>query len=181
MPGRSLRIVEAWPIDYNTLRPHGRMGRLPPAVFGTRRRPEEQRGEARSPGRAQRPLASPSERAAERTQAVDVWETGCTSLGVQSTHTHFQSARAQHSKTLRLHFILSRCCWFLRDSLKILVATSSGARPQTRSCARLNTDSLMSRASFIEGIDAILSARSIVFAAMKTVLGDRVAYIIDGP
>ncbi|MBV8156669.1 MAG: transposase [Dyella sp.] len=26
------RIVEAWRIDYNTVRPHGRLGRLPPAV-----------------------------------------------------------------------------------------------------------------------------------------------------
>ncbi len=38
------RIVEAWRIDYNTVRPHGRLGRLPPAVFGATRRPEEQRG-----------------------------------------------------------------------------------------------------------------------------------------
>ncbi len=37
-------IVEAWRIDYNTVRPHGRLGRLPPAVFGATRRPEEQRG-----------------------------------------------------------------------------------------------------------------------------------------
>jgi transposase InsO family protein len=27
------RIVEAWRIDYNTVRPHGRLGRLPPAVI----------------------------------------------------------------------------------------------------------------------------------------------------
>ena len=38
------QIVEAWRIDYNTVRPHGRLGRLPPAVFGATRRPEEQRG-----------------------------------------------------------------------------------------------------------------------------------------
>jgi putative transposase len=39
------RIVEAWRIDYNTVRPHGRLGRLPPAVYGaTRGQPEEQRG-----------------------------------------------------------------------------------------------------------------------------------------
>jgi hypothetical protein len=38
------RIVEAWRIAYNTGRPHGRLGRLPPAVYGaTRRQPEEQR------------------------------------------------------------------------------------------------------------------------------------------
>ena len=34
-------IVEAWRVDYNTVRPRGRLGRLPPAVFGaTRRQPE---------------------------------------------------------------------------------------------------------------------------------------------
>jgi len=32
------RIVEAWRIDYNTVRPHGRLGKLPPAVFGATRR-----------------------------------------------------------------------------------------------------------------------------------------------
>ena len=41
------QIIEAWRIDYNTVRPHGRLGRLLPAVFGaTRRRPEEQRDAA---------------------------------------------------------------------------------------------------------------------------------------
>jgi putative transposase len=34
-------IVEAWRIDYNTIRPHGRLGRFPPAVFGATRRPEK--------------------------------------------------------------------------------------------------------------------------------------------
>ena len=33
------RIVGAWRIDYNTVRPHGRLGRLPPAGFGATRRP----------------------------------------------------------------------------------------------------------------------------------------------
>ena len=70
------RIVEAWRIDYNTVRPHGRLGRLPPALFGaTRRRPEEQRdGTLRSTGGfAPRPVAPPSERAkAEQTQSTDV-------------------------------------------------------------------------------------------------------------
>jgi putative transposase len=53
------RIVEAWRIDYNTVRPHGRLGRLPPAVFGATRRPEEQRdGTLRSIGGfAPRPVA----------------------------------------------------------------------------------------------------------------------------
>jgi putative transposase len=43
-PGEARRIIKAWRIDYNTVRPRGRLGRLPPAVFGvTRRHPEEQR------------------------------------------------------------------------------------------------------------------------------------------
>ena len=69
------RIVEAWRIDYNTVRPHGRLGRLPPAVFGATRRPEEQRdGTLRSVGGfAPRPVAPPSERAKEeQTQPADV-------------------------------------------------------------------------------------------------------------
>jgi putative transposase len=66
---------EAWRIDYNTVRPHGRLGRLPPAVFGATRRPEEQRGGTlRSIGGfAPRPFAPPSERAKEeQTQSADV-------------------------------------------------------------------------------------------------------------
>ena len=26
-------VIEAWRVDYNTVRPHGRLGKLPPAVF----------------------------------------------------------------------------------------------------------------------------------------------------
>ena len=69
------RIVEAWRIDYNTVRPHGRLGRLPPAVFGATRRPQEQRGGTlRSIGGfAPRPVAPPSERAKEeQTQSADM-------------------------------------------------------------------------------------------------------------
>jgi putative transposase len=70
------RIIEAWRIDYNTVRPHGRLGRLPPAVFGaTRRRPEEQRdGTLRSIGGfAPRPVAPSTTRAKEeQTQSADV-------------------------------------------------------------------------------------------------------------
>ena len=69
------RIVEAWRIDYNTIRPHGRLGRLPPAVFGATRRAQEQRdGTLRSIGGfAPRPVAPSSERAkAEQTQQADV-------------------------------------------------------------------------------------------------------------
>jgi Integrase core domain len=69
-------IVEAWRIDYNTVRPPGRLGRLPPAVFGaTRRHPEEQGdGTLRSIGGfAPRPLAPSPERAkAEQTRSTDV-------------------------------------------------------------------------------------------------------------
>ena len=69
------QIVEAWRIDYNTVRPHGRLGRLPPAVFGATRRPEEQRGGTlRSIGGfAPRPAAPSTTRAkAEQTQSTDV-------------------------------------------------------------------------------------------------------------
>jgi len=69
------QIVEAWRIDYNTVRPHGRLGRLPPAVFGATRRPEEQRGGTlRSIGGfAPRPAAPSTARAkAEQTQSTDV-------------------------------------------------------------------------------------------------------------
>jgi putative transposase len=69
-------IVEAWRVDYNTVRPHGRLGRLPPAVFGaTRRQPEEQRGGTlRSIGGfAPRPVALSTTRAKEeQTQSADV-------------------------------------------------------------------------------------------------------------
>jgi putative transposase len=74
--GDARRIVESWRIDYNTVRPHGRLGGLPPAVFrATRRRPEEQRdGTLRSIGGfAPRPVASPVERPNdEQTQLVSV-------------------------------------------------------------------------------------------------------------
>ena len=70
------RIIEAWRIDYNTVRPHGRLGRLPPAVFGaTRRRPEEQRGGTlRSIGGfAPRPVAPSQRESKSRTaQSADV-------------------------------------------------------------------------------------------------------------
>ena len=69
------RIVEAWRIDYNTIRPHGRLGRLPPAVFGATPRPGKQEdGALRSIGGfAPRPLASPTIRAKqEQTQSDDV-------------------------------------------------------------------------------------------------------------
>jgi putative transposase len=74
--GEARRIIEAWRIDYNTVRPHGRLGRLPPAVFGaTRRRPEEQQGGTlRSIGGfAPRPVAPSTTRAKEeQTQSADV-------------------------------------------------------------------------------------------------------------
>jgi putative transposase len=43
--GEVRRIIEEWRIDYNTVRPHGRLGKLPPAVYGaTRSGPDMQRG-----------------------------------------------------------------------------------------------------------------------------------------
>lgn len=71
------RIVEAWRIDYNTVRPHGRLGRLPPAVYGaTRSKPEEQRGGTLRDigGSAPRPVAPPSQTGSnhEQTQSADV-------------------------------------------------------------------------------------------------------------
>ena len=69
------QIVEAWRIDYNTVRPHGRLGRLPPAVFGATRRPEEQRGGTlRSIGGfAPRPAAPSTTRAKkDQTQSAGV-------------------------------------------------------------------------------------------------------------
>ena len=69
------RIVETWRIDYNTVRPHGRLGRLPPAVFSATRRPEEQRGGTlRSiEGFAPRPVAPSTTRAKEeQTQSADM-------------------------------------------------------------------------------------------------------------
>lgn len=69
------QIVEAWRIDYNTVRPHGRLGRLPPAVFGATRRPEEQRGGMLRSigGSAPRPVAPSTTRAkAGHTQSADV-------------------------------------------------------------------------------------------------------------
>ena len=57
------RIIESWRIDYNTVRPHGRLGKLPPAVYAvTRSAPGTQRGGSLRAigGSAPRPVASPS-------------------------------------------------------------------------------------------------------------------------
>ena len=71
------RIVEAWRIDYNTVGPHGRLGRLPPTVYGaTRGQPEEQRGGTLRAigGSAPHPVAPPSQSGSnhEQTQSADV-------------------------------------------------------------------------------------------------------------
>lgn len=34
--GEARALIEAWRIDYNTIRPHGRLGRLPPALYAAR-------------------------------------------------------------------------------------------------------------------------------------------------
>ena len=66
-------IVKAWRIDYNTVRPHSRLGNLPPAVYGATRSsaPEMHRGGAlrSTRGFAPRPDAPQSERSKqEQTQ-----------------------------------------------------------------------------------------------------------------
>ena len=74
--GEADRIIEEWRIDYNTVRPHGRLGKLPPAVYGaTRSGPDTQRGGSLRScgGYAPRPVASPSASSyPERTQPIDV-------------------------------------------------------------------------------------------------------------
>ena len=64
--------IEAWRIDYNTVRPHGRLGNLPPSVFAAISASVMQRdGTLRSPeGFAPRPVAQPGLMGsnAERTQ-----------------------------------------------------------------------------------------------------------------
>jgi len=56
------RVIEAWREDYNTVRPHGRLGKLPPSLFAAAAISPPQRGEAlRSlQGFAPRPVAPPS-------------------------------------------------------------------------------------------------------------------------
>jgi putative transposase len=66
------RLVEAWRVDYNTVRPHGRLGKLPPAVFAASALAMQRDGALRSPtGFAPRPVAPPSPTGSneERTQA----------------------------------------------------------------------------------------------------------------
>jgi putative transposase len=70
--GEAGRIIEAWRIDYNTVRPHGRLGKLPPAVYGAMRSgPDMQRGGSlrACEGSAPRPVAPSSARSnPEQTQ-----------------------------------------------------------------------------------------------------------------
>jgi putative transposase len=67
------RIIEAWRTDYNTVRPHGRLGNLPPAIYATLSASAMQRGEAlRSPeGFAPRPVAPPSLKGSNAEQILD--------------------------------------------------------------------------------------------------------------
>jgi putative transposase len=55
-------LIEAWRVDYNTVRPHSRLGNLPPAIYATLGAPAMQRdGALRSTGgSAPRPVAPPS-------------------------------------------------------------------------------------------------------------------------
>jgi putative transposase len=56
------RLIEAWRVDYNTVRPHSRLGNLPPAIYATLGAPAMQRdGTLRAiGGSAPRPVAPPS-------------------------------------------------------------------------------------------------------------------------
>ena len=56
------RVIEAWREDYNTVRPHGRLGKLPPSLFAAATISPPQRGEALRSllGSVPRPVASPS-------------------------------------------------------------------------------------------------------------------------
>lgn len=66
------RLIEAWRVDYNTVRPHGRFGKLPPAVFAASALATQRDGALRSTGGfAPRPVAPPSPTGSneERTQA----------------------------------------------------------------------------------------------------------------
>jgi putative transposase len=67
------RIIGAWRIDYNTVRPHGRLGNLPPAIYAMLSAAAMQRGGAlrSTGGSAPRPVAPPSLTGSksERTQA----------------------------------------------------------------------------------------------------------------
>jgi putative transposase len=55
-------LIEAWRVDYNTVRPHSGLGNLPPALYATLGAPPMQRdGALRSTGgSAPRPVAPPS-------------------------------------------------------------------------------------------------------------------------
>lgn len=77
--------IEAWCIDYNTVRPHGRLGNIPPATYANRGAPQCNGAERCAPPGAPRPAplhhrakqaqmtsglySSPKERAQVRTQA----------------------------------------------------------------------------------------------------------------
>ena len=54
--------IEAWRIDYNTVRPHSSLGNIPPALYANRSAPAMQRGGAlrSTEGSAPRPVAPPS-------------------------------------------------------------------------------------------------------------------------
>lgn len=68
------RIIEAWRIDYNTVRPHSRLGRVPPAVFAKASAPTMQRGGAlRSIGGfAPHPVAPPSQEGSNQKQTQPI-------------------------------------------------------------------------------------------------------------
>ena len=63
-------IIEAWRIDYNTVRPHDRLGRVPPAVFAMTGDPTMLRGGALrlTEGFAPHPVAPPSPQGSNQEQ-----------------------------------------------------------------------------------------------------------------
>ena len=54
--------IEAWRIDYNTVRPHSSLGNIPPAIYANRSAPAMQWGGTlrATGGSALRPIAPPS-------------------------------------------------------------------------------------------------------------------------
>ena len=61
--GHAREALAVWRIDYNTVRPHSRLGNLPPADYAKAQRSRHAtgRGAALFEGSAPRPVASPSQ------------------------------------------------------------------------------------------------------------------------
>jgi putative transposase len=98
-------LIEAWRIDYNTIRPHGRLGRLPPALYAARFDPSARQ---RPDGLAAAAVAitAPSGADEERTLHSPGWLTGGTSgIGLRTV---LQNERLLRVRELRgLHRLRS--------------------------------------------------------------------------